>query len=444
MISRLQMLWRLCVLDVREWLRLDCRPLHKLIALGGLIAGGVLVATGQQYRALAVWCAIHRADYSGTVSRIIEGIIRRGRRRFEPAYRQHVDSVRPSPATARSFQPENLLGARAIVLKSPSNGERGVIVLHYSYAFPIFAKLFDMEQVLRRYHLVLESSWSGYCDLNLLAFTRFASPIVAEASEPRDAEFVRTIDSNLVVSPTSSNWWVDHRVFRPLDGVEKDVDVIMVGAWAHYKRHAPFFRALRTLRRRGRRLRVVLVGYALEMPQAALRDVADAHGVLDQIEWYENLTQRDVNHQLNRAKVSLIWSRKEGVNKAIIESLFADVPCVLRQGFNYGYHYPYVNSSTGCFSSERALPDTLERMVERHADFSPRAWVAANMSCQRAAVLLSDCIGDMCRRTNEPWSGGVAVKVNGLSAQEYWEPGDRERFEPDYRYLMSLATPNVA
>jgi glycosyltransferase involved in cell wall biosynthesis len=238
---------------------------------------------------------------------------------------------------------------------------------------------------------------------------------------------------------TSSNWWVDHRVFRPLPGVVKDVDLIMVAAWGGYKRHDRFLAALQTLRRRNIKPRVVLVGYRLGMSKEDILQRARFYGVLDQIECHEGLTQEQVNHHLNRAKVNIIWSRKEGVNRAIVEGMFAGVPCIIRDGFNYGYRYPYVNHATGCFSSEAGLPETIVRMLDTHAEYAPRPWAMANISCQRATDILEESIAHVARAAGEPWTGGVAVKLNGLDSIYYWDKESMQRFAPDYDFLRSAA-----
>src|SRR5262249_40002323 len=139
--------------------------------------------------------------------------------------------------------------------------------------------------------------------------------------------------------------------------------------------------------------------------------------------------------QLNRAKVNVLWSLKEGVNRAIIEGMLAGVPCVLREGFNYGYHYPHVNSQTGCYSSEKGLPDVLLRMIERYGDFSPREWVLNNMSCHKGTEVLGRVIKDTALSLGEVWTRDLAVKTSELNGQRYWDPADKERFADDYKFL---------
>jgi glycosyltransferase involved in cell wall biosynthesis len=324
------------------------------------------------------------------------------------------------------------------VLKSATDDEKGVILLLYSHIFPLFAKLFDVEAIAARYHVVLEPSWSGYCDPNVLCYTQYDFPVFVEAYEPRDAEFIRRTDSNLIVVPTSTNWWVDHRVFRPLADSPKDTDIVMVAGWGGYKRHDRFFAALGALRQRHIRPKVTLIGYGLGMSKQDILDRAAYYGVLDQIECYEGLKQDQVNRHLNRAKVNIIWSRKEGVNRAIVEGMFAGVPCIIRDGFNYGYRYPYINAATGCFSSEEDLPDTIVTMLESYTSYAPREWAMANMSCERATGILADAIGSVARRTGEPFTGDLAVKLNGLDNMYYWDTAASDhRFAADYAFLQS-------
>ncbi len=133
----------------------------------------------------------------------------------------------------------------------------------------------------------------------------------------------------------------------------------------------------------------------------------------------------------------MIWSRKEGVNRAIIEGMFAGTPCIVREGFNYGYHYPYINSQTGLFSTERELPAKLVWMTENHDRFAPRDWVMAHMTCQHATSILNDAVRQASFDCGERWTEDLAVKTSGLNGLKYWLAEDQKRFEPDYAFLRS-------
>jgi glycosyltransferase involved in cell wall biosynthesis len=342
------------------------------------------------------------------------------------------------PQTLKFFEdPRRMLRSVVLVLKAKRSGEKGVIVILYTYALPLFAKLFDVDRISRDYYLVLEPSWSGYCDADILCYSQLDCPVFLQSYEPRDTEFVQGLGANFVTVPVSNNWWVDHRVFKPMADVKKEVDVIMIAAWADFKRHPRFFGALRRLRQRGIKLKVALVGYPVERTRAWIAAEAAHFGVDSQIEMFEWIPREEVNAQLNRAKVNVLWSRREGFNRAIIEGMFAGVPCIMREGFNYGYQYPYINSSTGCFSSEAELPAKLVSVIERYQAFSPREWVFREMSCQRATEILSRMIRDVAVQRGETWTEELVVKVNGLHGMEYWSAPDEQRFVEDYEFLAS-------
>ena len=330
-----------------------------------------------------------------------------------------------------------MLGARVIVLKSPQENERGAILVDYNFAPPLFARFFDLREVAKHYFLVLEPGWSGYCTPEILCYTAVNCPVFVQAYEPRDAEFVRQINSNMIAVPLATNWWVDHRVMRPLPDVRKDVDIIMSATWGEYKRHEWFFAALHTekagIPREGSPARLSWRPH----PKDVCRFAA-YFGIQDQLEIYENIAPEQVNVHLNRSKVNILWSRREGVNRAIIEGMFAGVPCLVRDGFNYNYKYNYINTQTGCFSTERDLPDKLVWMIENYEQFDPRSWVLDRMTCQHSTAILNAAIRDVAVAAGERWSRDICVKTAGLNRLQYWNPEDRTKFEDDYVWLKSL------
>ncbi len=213
----------------------------------------------------------------------------------------------------------------------------------------------------------------------------------------------------------------------------------MVAGWSGYKRHRAFFRALGRLRKQGRVLKVALVGYPIDTTLAELLAQADLFGVRDQLEIHESVGQAEVNLLFNRARVNVLWSRREGVNRTIVEGMFAGVPCILRDGFNYGYKYPLINEQTGTFATEDGLPDTLLRMVDQHARYSPREWVMEHMSCFQTTKRLNSVIKETALARGEAWTTDIVVKINTLDRVNYWDPNDERRFLADADFIRSCA-----
>lgn len=437
-------LWKRAVI---EYATFDSRAIGYVLGVTGVCLGYVLSWCGASALGFAILAKVHRSALSHWASARVQRLVRNGtslatRRPDHPVQavmRAYVSSASPTPPTQYLFdEPERLLRGNAIVLKSPGERERGVLYLYYSHTYQIFARFFDLAAIAQRYYVVVEPSWSGYCDPQVLLFTQVRDPVFVGAIEPRDEDFVAGLDSNLVVAPFSGNTWVDHRRFVQDPDVEKDVDVVMVSGWAWYKRHWAVFRVLRQLRRRGHSLKVALAGYPLQTTRSEIEQLARHFGVLDQLEIHERVNLDGVSRLYNRAKVNLLWSRREGVNRSIIEGMFCGVPCILRDGFNYGHRYPYINSLTGRYATEASLADDLIDMVGRHRDYAPRGWVLQHMTCERTTERLNAVIKARALSLGETWTRDLVVKTNDLDGLRYWTPEDADRFDADRAYIRSV------
>jgi len=434
---------------LREYLRFDSFLYRKMCGIGGALVAIILLACGRKKKGLSILATLHRSNFAALSNWIAATVFRKTETRhatkssarfvFESHIAQARERLRREAGAAPFVEnTHRLLGSRVLVLKSPKANEKGVIVIDYSWLFPLLANLYDVTQMAQRYHLVLEPSWSGYCDLDILCYSLFDFPVFVQSCEPRDSLFLQKSSTNFLPVAIGANWWVDHRIMRPLPEVQKDVDVIKIASWNRFKRHGPFFAALARLRRKGERLRVVLIGYSGDYHLDDIYRQARYYGIGDQVEMYERISPEEVNRHLNRAKVNVVWSRKEGVNRTSVEGLFAGVPCVMREGFNYGYHYPHINPATGCYSSERALPEKLLWMTRNYQTFAAREWVMANMTCQKATEILSDSIRRVAVANGEEWTQGLAAKTSFLSTMSYWDDEDKKQFAGDYDYLRSL------
>jgi glycosyltransferase involved in cell wall biosynthesis len=434
----------LAKLRLKEWVTCDSRVCRAAIGAAGVLAYYVLLAFGMPARAFAMLFRLHRGDLSRHAQLVAESRLRalseaRNRPLAEYLDRQSA-AAQPTTGTVNFFEdPTRLLGNAILVVKSPRlEGnrvvEKGLLAVNYNHVLPLLVKFFDLSRIAERYHVFLEPSWSGFCTTEVLGFLRHNGPVFVGAFEPRDAKFLQAIQSNLVSVPLSTNWWVDHRLFHPT-GVKKDIDVLMLAGWGEYKRHYRFFEALSRLRRQGHRLQVALMGYSVGWTKAEILRQARYFGILDQLEILENVPYERVNDVVNRAKIHVLWSRKEGVNRAIIECMFAGVPSIVREGFNYGYRYPYINDETGAFASEETLPQTMLDLIGRSLEMHPRAWVMENMSCERATQILSESLGTWCSQHGEQWAEVPALKVTQLHGMTYWFAHESHRFRGDYDWL---------
>lgn len=434
--------------ELRERVTFARGPLAALVAWTGAAAALCLYLLRRDRAAVDLLTALHRTGYSPALNRLVERFLRgpepardrpAGRAaRLRLVYASYAADLQSTPAIEPFYQePARLLGSHVVVLKSPGDNERGVLVVDYTFSFRLFARFFDIEAIARRYHIVLEPSWTAYCSADLLCYAGLPCPVFVQSTEPRDTEFLRAIHANLVPVPVSGNWWVDHRMLQPLPGAKKDIDVIMVAGWAGYKRHGHFFDALRRLKTQGRTPKVLLIGYPAGKSRDDIWTQAHYCGVARQLELHEWLPPDKVNEQLNRARVQVLWSRKEGFNRALIEGFFAGVPCILRQGHNYGHLYPYINRQTGCFAGERDLPEKLAFMIDHADSFSPREWALSHMSCHQATQVLNDAVKQSAVSRGERWTRDIVTKTVTLHGMKYWDDDAAVAFEPDYRFIAA-------
>ena len=439
--ERLHARWTIWVGQVWEHVLFDSWLIAFARSWLTRIAAAVLLRTGSRITALKLLSTAHRTTRSSAFRKSLErqiSVSMDGRRMLRAeitaAGREYVQTM---PASDKE-RARRLLGTRALVLKTSRPGERGILLIDYAYAFPLFAAFFNLETITRHYHIVLEPSWIGYCTPEILAYAHLQTPVFVETVEPPDRAFLEAIGGPFVPVPVAANWWVDHRVVRPL-GTAKDVDVCMVAAWSRFKRHAAVFSALATLRKRGVHLRTLLIGYVGDktLSKDDVHQQAKYYGLADLVEMQEHLPLESLVAQLNRAKTHLLWSRREGFNRATIEALAVDIPVILREGHNYGLPYRYINPQTGRLANETTLPAVLHEVVERYGEFTPRAWMMDHMTPQTAAAILGKAVRDVAVQRGESWTSEPVAKVVELTHARYWDPADQQRFARDYEFLTS-------
>jgi glycosyltransferase involved in cell wall biosynthesis len=436
---------------MRERLTYDVRPLRAPVAWTIWIAARILLVAPSRRlrgRAFHLLTRLHSGAFSPAVDhRIVDTIRKAGarpRRGEDTGLGALYDQrIRVAVATFRAGanpDPKRLIGSRLLVLKAWNPGERGVLVVDYSYVFPLLAGLFNLQRIADRYMIVLEPSWAGACTPEILLYSRLRHPVFVQTIEPRDRDLLARLDSNLEAVPIAANWWVDHRQ-APVVNAPRDIDVIMVAAWSDIKRHWRVFKTLAALKARGQRLRVALVGYRYDRTKADIEGLADYFGIRDQIETYERVPQDEVSRLLARSKVHVLWSRRECANRAIIEAMLADVPVIVREGLTFGFRYPYINEHTGRFVAEADLGSVILEMIATRERYTPREWILAHMTAERATAALEATLRERALATGVPWTAGLVVKTSTLDTQRYWNLADRARFAADYAFLESTLVP---
>lgn len=325
----------------------------------------------------------------------------------------YVQSLLPTLEVTRE-----LMYRKYLFVAKPYIGprEKGVIYLLNCDGFNAFLKLYDVKKLLCDYYLVLEPDWAGYCRPEILAYADIASsPVIVEATEKLDFDFVRNLNSNFIPVDCGTSDWNDPSFFHPIPGVQKKFDCIMVCDWYNYKRNYVLIRALSKIKEHN--LKALFVSNATGI-ETTLRNVAYHYGVQDNITFMRRLPQEQLNVLYNESKVNLLLSYKEGSNKTLFEGMFANTPAILFSG-NIGVNKKYINDETGMLVEERDLPAALLMFSREFARYSPRQWVIDNISCHRTTQKINATLMEIALRNGEQWTEDLRVKVNGDGCMRY-------------------------
>lgn len=324
-----------------------------------------------------------------------------------------------------------------IVLKEPSENEKGVILLKYAQTFDAFIYFFDAERLMQRYYFVLEPCWAGYCNSNILSWlsSRNINNTIIECFTKEDYEFIAGLQPNFIPVRLGPADWVDIDNFKPSGERHFCYDIIMVSNWASIKRHRVLFKALSKIR--GRKISVLLIGYP--WGGRTLQDVLDEAAIVDKknitIEAKENLSHSQVVKYLNMSRFFVFLTRKEGDNKALVEAMLTDVPAIVYK-HTVGGAKTRINPSTGILSTYDELKANIIYMMDHHKEFSPRKWALENTGSFNSTARLNNCIKQLAKINGEFFTRDIAEKINSPNL-EYKHPEQRQFFEKSYDEIQN-------
>ena len=295
---------------------------------------------------------------------------------------------------------------RSILLKAPgAAGEKGVLLMYFEYNWVRLALGMshdDFEGFDSRYDLILSTSWSptDYAALALL-LARTKGPLFVQPCNHLESEKLRGFHPRIHVLDSLPCDWIDPAFYPPADSPQRDIDFLMVANWGEFKRHWDFFAALTGL---PPHLRVVLVGQKEAGRDAEfIRRLAAKIGVPQSLEIHQSLPIAEVSALQTRAKVSLIFSRREGCCVAAVESLFAGCALGMRSDAHVG-PLRYIHQETGLRLRPGHLAEDLARLLEVAKDLRPAQWAAANISCHQTYAKVNQALRAASLAQGRPWT----------------------------------------
>ncbi len=306
---------------------------------------------------------------------------------------------------------ERPFNQRLLLLAEPTGDSKGVLLVKFTNFFKYIPYIFDIEKLKKEYILVVEPSYGGYFDEDILCLLNTDIPVVIETPEPVDFDFISSLQSNLYPVDIGANCWVNKEAFFLIEGTEKIYDVVMIAIWADFKRHFHLFEALKRCKKE---IKIALIGRPWPRTLEEIKKQAQYYGVDSKIDFFEDLSHQEINVIINKSKTLLLLSKREGINKALIESMYANTPVFLLEGFNMGYKYPYINSHTGQFIKGTKLSAFLNNIdaILSNCSFTPRDWIINNLSPEESVKKISHVLGKIECAQNIKINKSIFIKTN--------------------------------
>jgi glycosyltransferase involved in cell wall biosynthesis len=308
-----------------------------------------------------------------------------------------------------------------MILKPPlSDGEKGVLMIMYSPSIALFAAIYDLERISRKYRIILEPSTWGYQDPDIILYLNLPTDVIVQAQYQPDYEFIREIGRNLMPTRIGAGDWVDPNRFVSREDTIKEFDVVMVASWQKLKRHELLFRAIGEL---GDRIqKVALVGLPSEgRERHHVEREAQGAGVLAKLVWFESVPHEQVAEIIRMSRVSVMLSSREGASRVIYESLFCDVPIIIMED-NVGVNRDHINPRTGVVAVKDRLGSAIVHVLDHQSAFHPRDWALTNTGYKNATDAVQAILQMSANRLGEPWTQDILPKVNAPNLRYVSEP----------------------
>lgn len=304
--------------------------------------------------------------------------------------------------------------SRALILSNPyyKNGEliKGVMILKFTHTFSYFPLTEEWDKLNRIFAFVLEPSWAGYADADIIYFAQQAEHCVIQATEILDRSLINSILPNVPCIDTGSSNWVDYTRFHPsLESTEKKYDAIYIANLNPIKRVYRAVDAMIEALSIDNQFKGLIVcagwgsGKLVELETYAL-DRAPR----DSITVMAGVPQPQLVDFLQQSKFSVLLSLKEGSNRVLFESMFVGLP-VLCLAENIGVNKNYINSMTGILTYDSELPSALIYMMKNYEKHDSRGWARENISPEVTTRKLVDLLNI---KYGEGINTQLEVKVN--------------------------------
>ncbi|MEN3940361.1 glycosyltransferase [Prosthecobacter sp. SYSU 5D2] len=318
---------------------------------------------------------------------------------------------------------------RSIILKAPGpSGEKGVLLMYFEYNWVRLALGIpeaEFKWLDDHYDLILSTSWSptDYASLSLI-LARTSGPVFVQPCNYKERSKLAKFHPRIVPLESLPCDWIDPQFYSSETTGERPIDILMVANWGEFKRHWDFFNALRHL---PPHWRLVLVGQKEGGRDADfILKLAREIGVLQQLEIHQSIPAEQVSQLQLQARVSLIFSLREGCCVAAVESLFAGCALGIRADAHVGPLH-YIHEQTGKRLRPGRIAQDIYDLHQAAPSLKPAAWAMENISCLQTHAKLTQVLRQHSEQRGLPWTQDTVLP--------HWRPYPRHAKEQDAEAL---------
>ena len=339
---------------------------------------------------------------------------------------------------ARKDSPPQRPGDFTVLKRArPETGEKGVILVTFNDGIAHAAALYDLAGLSKDYQLVLEPSTWGYMDEIFLTYLGHELDVVVQAQNRIDYAWIESLQSNLTPSHLGAGDWIWPDPFPTKFDKEPSWDICMVSAWDPLKRHELLFRTVKRIEEQtGRALTMVLIGYPLSWQVDDVKRVATRVGVSSQCTFLNHVPADVVIDAYERSRLSVLLSKREGANRAIYESWFANCPTIVYR-HHRGVNLDQVRASGGVLADDDELADAILGLLDRQPRPNPAAWAHTHTGTYVATKTMNATLAELARARGTPYTTAIAPH----HPRGYVNDDDRRAMAPEYERLARFLLP---
>lgn len=274
--------------------------------------------------------------------------------------------------------------ARTIVLKWPDITEgvvssKGMLLIKFTRTFSYALRNLDLDRLSQYFYVILEPSWSGYADPDILAWVGKSENVVIQSSEVQDRALMNCFPETFKAVSFGSGNWVPSYDFAD-HNLNKEFDSIYIANTSPIKRVNRYIGAVKKIVESGNTVyKGCLVCAAWGKSRHLIELMVKTSGIENNLMLQFSLSKDEVIHFLNRSKCNLLLSYKEGSNRSLFEAMFCNVP-VITLVENVGINKEYIGEQSGLLIPDESLESAMVWMSNNYQSFSPRDWALENIS----------------------------------------------------------------